>query len=71
MKIELCTILINESETERQTISFDTEDGMLYTDADGGMPVDETIYESVEQAQDACYIMWGTQYCWDLEWIEH
>ncbi len=65
-RIEICTINLNEAEG-RQTITWDTENGMLYTDACEN-PVDEYTYESMEEAAEACDAMWGIG--WDLEWIE-
>ena len=72
-RIDICTILLNESDTERQTISYDPDTRMLYTDAPGyDGPVDEAKYDTIQEAEDACNAMWGWGGCtvWDLQWIE-
>ena len=63
----ICTINLNEADG-RQTISWNPEDGMLYSSA-CEEPVDGYTYDSVEEAADACYAMWGIA-PWELEWIE-
>jgi len=68
-RIDICTILLNDSKTERQTISYDPNDKMLHTTAEEDV-VDETEYETIEEAEEACYQMWGRSYAWELEWIE-
>lgn len=67
----ICTINMN-GEEGRQTISYNTDDKMLYSSACEG-PVDEYTYDSFEEAVEACDVMWGRTDvvgAWDLEWIE-
>lgn len=71
MKRDICTININ-GEEGRQTISYDTDDKMLYTSA-CEEPVDEYTYDSFEEAVEACDMMWGSsdiEGVWELDWIE-
>ena len=71
-RIDICTILTNDSDTERQTISWDTEDLHLYSDREDG-PIDGEFatYQTVEEAEDACAAMWGgSNSAWDIQWIE-
>ena len=69
MKINLCTINLNEQEG-RQTIYWDTEDKLLHSDAD---PDANTEYrcETIEEALETCQALWGWGGGWDLEWIEN
>ena len=64
----ICTINLNEGEG-RQTISWNPEDGMLYSSA-CEEPVDGYTYDSFEDAVNACDCMWGCAWDWELEWIE-
>lgn len=63
----ICKILLNESNTEYQIISWDPNDGKLYSNVGG--EIDGYSYDSIESAVDACAAMWGSA-CWDLEWID-
>ena len=69
MKIGICTINLNEEEG-RQTIYWNTEDKLLYTDYD-----DSEAYgveqKTIEEAQETAHALWGTTPGWDLEWIEN
>lgn len=68
--IDICSILLNDSKTEHQIISYNVADHKLYTDADcWAEPVDDTTYSTIDEAEDACHAMWG-YYGWDFEWIE-
>lgn len=68
MKINICTINLNEQEG-RQTIYWDTDDKLLHSDAD---PDANTEYrcETIEAAQDTAHALWDWGGGWDLEWIE-
>ena len=69
---DICTINLNEGEG-RQTISWNEEDKLLYTDFDNS-PVDGYRYNTFDDAVNACYAMWGCDGMiidsWELEWIE-
>lgn len=54
----VCTILLNDSDTERQMIYWDDEDHFLHTDFDGGTAYDAP-YETLDEAKDACWELWG------------
>jgi hypothetical protein len=70
MKIEICTINMNEVEG-RQTIYWDTEDKLLHSTADDpDNECPEYSCESIEDAEDTAYQLWGKVPGWDLEWIE-
>ena len=67
----ICTINLNDEEG-RQTISWNPEDGMLYSSACDD-PVDGYTYNNINDAVEACDIMWGRSDVvgvWELEWIE-
>lgn len=72
----ICEINLNDQEG-RQTISWNPEDGMLYSSA-CEEPVDGYTYDTIEEAAEACDAMWGKGdfvhngilYGWNLEWIE-
>jgi hypothetical protein len=67
----ICTINLNEEEG-RQAISWNPDDGMLYSSA-CEEPVDGYTYDSIEEAAEACDLMWGRSdisNAWGLEWIE-
>lgn len=69
---EICTINLNEGDG-RQTIYYNLDDCKLYTSA-GDIPVDNYTYSSIDDAVNACDIMWGSSDIvgvWELEWIEH
>lgn len=71
-RFEICEINLNEGEG-RQVISWDTEDGMLYSSA-CDEAVDGYTYETLDEAVEACDVSWGrSDICgvWDLKWIEH
>lgn len=68
--VNICTILMNESDTDRQTIAWNPDDGMLYNSA-AEEPCDGYKYESFEDAVKACEAMWGGSGIvdpWALEW---
>lgn len=70
-RIDICTINLN-CEEGRQTISYDTEDGMLYSSA-CEEPVSDLTFDNFNDAVEACDCMWGRSDitgAWDLEWIE-
>ena len=72
MKRNICTILLNGSKTECQTIYWNTEDHKLYT-THTEEPVDDYEYDTLEEAVEAADAMWGrtdTTGAWELEWIE-
>ena len=68
MKIDICTINLNEEEG-RQTIYWDTEDGLLKSSVE---PEANTEYHcsTIEEAQETAQALWGWGGGWDLEWIE-
>lgn len=67
--IDICTILLSDSDTERQTISWDVESRALISDhADAPLDAPECV--SYEEATDVCWDMWGNSSAWDLEWID-
>lgn len=68
MKINICTINLNEEEG-RQTIYLNTEDHLLYTDYDDTDCPSGPCY-TIEEAADAAWSLWGKTPGWDLEWIE-
>lgn len=70
-RIALCSILKNDSDTERQIISYDTEDKHLYSDAQEE-PIDTPELDTIEDAENYCYAGWfgGTARFWEPEWIE-
>lgn len=69
MRIPMCSILLNDSDTERQIISYDPETKRLYSSC-AEDPVDTPELETVEAAEDACYQLWFNTIGWDPEWIE-
>ena len=69
--IDICTILTNDSDTERQTISWDAATGYLYSDhMDSDSPAYSATFDTLEDAEDACLEIWGRNPAWALEWIE-
>lgn len=71
MKINICTINLNDQEG-RQTIYWDTEDKFLHSTADDpDQENPEYRCETIEEAQDTAFALWGNTWGWDLEWIEH
>ena len=68
-RINICTIDMNEGEG-RQTISWDTGDGKLYSDAQEEPAAEGMTFGSIEEAEDAAWHMWGMTWGWNLEWIE-
>ena len=69
MRIDLCSVLLNDSDTERQTISYDAEDHRLYSTAQEEPLDDGYQYESLEQAMDACCDKYFRTWGWYPEWI--
>ena len=70
-RINICTILTNDSDTERQTISWDATTGHLYSDhMDSDCPAYDATFQTLEDAEDACLEIWGRNPAWALEWIE-
>lgn len=69
MRIALCSVLKSDSNTERQIISYDTEDKRLYTDAEEE-PIDTPELDTIEAAEDFCYAAWFNTIGWEPEWIE-
>ena len=69
--IDICTILLNNSETERQTISYNTVSKKLFSSAID-TPLDTPPLNSIEDAEEYCHISWGIDPSgvWDLQWIE-
>lgn len=68
-RIDLCTILLNDSDTERQTISWDPGDHKLYSSVTEE-PIDTPDLPTVEAAEDFCYYSWFKTIGWDPQWIE-
>lgn len=71
MKINLCTIDMNEGEG-RQTIYWDAEDKLLHsTAADPDQSATDCRCETVEEAQETAWALWGRSgSTWSLEWCE-
>lgn len=69
--IDICTILLNGSETERQTISYSEVSKKLFSSVINA-PLGTPPLNTVEDAEDYCHIMWGVDPSgvWDLQWIE-
>ena len=67
MRIDICTILLNGSDVDRQTLYY--ADGKLYSTA-MEEPIDTPILPTVEAAEDYCYNAYGQGDAWDLQWIE-
>ena len=65
-RIILCSILLNDSPIERQIISWDEDDHLLYSSA-CDEPVDNCECDTVEDAVNACKAIWGLR-AWDLQW---
>lgn len=68
-RINICSILLNDSDDQRQIISYDTEDKHLYTDAEEE-PIDTPELETINDAENFCYYTWFRTYGWDAIWIE-
>lgn len=67
MYIDICTILVSDSDTERQTIFYVPEENALYSTLDLD-PIDTYPVHNPEEAINTCKAMWGAP-CWDLQWI--
>lgn len=68
-RIILCSILVNESQTERQFISWDEDDHLLYSST-CDEPVDGYEYETMEDAVSACATLW-VHPVWGLQWYTY
>lgn len=68
MKIDICTINLNEGEG-RQTIYWDTEDGLLHSSVEPDANT-EYLCNTIEKAQETAHALWGCGSGWGLEWIE-
>ena len=68
MKIDICTINLNEEEG-RQTIYLNTADHLLHTDYDDTKCPSGPCY-TITEAAEAAWSLWGNVPAWDLEWIE-
>lgn len=68
MNIDICTILVSGSDTERQTIFYVPEENALYSTLDLD-PIDTYLVHSVAEAVKMCDAMWGAGPWWDLQWI--
>lgn len=68
---DICTILLNNSETERQTISYNGIDHKLYSSVID-QPIDTPSLNTIEDAEEFCHTTWGIDPSgvWDLQWIE-
>lgn len=70
-RIDICTINLSEGEG-RQTISWDTEEGRLYSSITEDACIDIQV-NTMAEAAEACDVMWGRSDLagvWGLEWIE-
>ena len=65
-RIILCSILLNESQTERQSISWDEDDHRLYSSACEEPLNDGYTYATMEDAVHAC-TAWE-QPVWGFQW---
>lgn len=70
--IPLATVLLSDSSTERQTISYDPVSCHLYSDADpDGVPVAGGVEFSTEaEAIEGISMLYPSGSPWELEWIE-
>ena len=69
MKTWICEIDLNEGEG-RQKIYWDSEDHLLHSDADDDEENNDAYYcESLEDAQDTAWSLWGCG-AWGFEWID-
>ena len=68
---DICTILLNNSDTEHQTISYNAIDHKLYSSA-FDEPIDTPPLNTLEEAEEFCRIKWGIDPSgvWDFQWIE-
>lgn len=67
MRTDICTILLNGSNTDRQTLYY--AEGKLYSTA-MEEPIDTPILPTIEAAEAYCYQAYGQGNVWDLQWIE-
>lgn len=69
-RINLCNILLNESETERQIISWDEDDHAMYSSACDDALMDGCKFETAEDAVSACGSLWMLPE-WELQWCTY
>lgn len=67
MKIPVCIINMNEGDG-RQMIYWDTEDKLLHSEVE---PEADTEYrcETLEEANETAFALWGRDSLWGFEWI--
>ena len=70
-RVAICSILLNDSDEERQIISYDREDHRLYSDAQDDAINEGQEYATIDEAAEACQMMWFNTIGWDPEWIEN
>lgn len=70
-RIPICSILLNDSDEDRQTISYDPEDHRLYSDSQEEPLEEGREYKDLDEAVDACDLMYFRTVGWDPEWIEN
>jgi len=69
-EVKICSILLNDSENERQIISYDPDDKMLHSSAQDEPCCEGLQFDTVSDAIEACWSMWCTA-AWSLEWEEY
>ena len=70
--VAICTIRVNgnSNPNERQLISWNPNDGKLYTSNGGWIPVDDYTYEDAAEAARACYDLWEGDPFWGIEFLD-
>ena len=69
--IPLVSILLNDSDTERQVISYDTDTWQLYSDAEPDVPLMEGAkFSTIDAAEAAANALYPMGSAWQPEWIE-
>ena len=67
MKIDICRILLNNSDTEYQTIVYDTDDKKVYSTAEDEPLFDGLEFDTFDDAIEACNV-WDTNF-WGKVWL--
>ena len=70
MRITLCTILTNDSDTERQIISWDTEDHKLYSNKQEEPLLEGTEIGGYQEAFDTVQSLYFNGDGWEPEWAD-
>ena len=70
MRIPICTINGNLPGDDRQTIYYDTDTDRLYTDATNDVVEIAPVCDTIFNAMDAAWALWGKEPVWGFEWVE-